>query len=261
MTDPLIVQLFQALALNFFATPTRLAFVQGRIDSGRMRLRAQNFSTYMTQGIETAWLLGNHCKSVAAEGEPSGRLSRVLTSFLEVSVSDIQSSGSVVHIVDDEASIRRSMDFLLRAAGYRVEHWSDGQDFLRNADKNVPACVLMDVRMPGIDGLEVQRTMAAEGFDFPVVVMTGHGEIDLAVCAMKAGAVDFLVKPCDRQKLLDAVAQAFGLLNDCEVKRDRQQWARGQVAKLTERVSTAEQKSAMGRRKTRPSSYTPGGVA
>ncbi|MDE8653677.1 response regulator transcription factor [Novosphingobium album (ex Liu et al. 2023)] len=141
----------------------------------------------------------------------------------------------LVHVVDDEDSVRRSLDFLLRTAGYNVERWADGDAFLKGADKSVHACVLLDIRMPGLDGLEVQERMGDAGLDFPVIVLTGHGDISLAVRAMKAGAMDFLEKPFDREKLLRSLAVAFRQIADRETLRDRAQWARAQLGKLTER--------------------------
>lgn len=141
----------------------------------------------------------------------------------------------LVHVVDDEDSVRRSLDFLLRTEGYRVERWRDGASFLRQADASVQACVLLDIRMPGIDGLEVQQRMVDAGLDFPVIVLTGHGDIDLAVRAMKAGATDFLVKPFERDKLLDSVARGFRQIGDREARQERADWARIQLARLTER--------------------------
>jgi two-component system response regulator FixJ len=141
----------------------------------------------------------------------------------------------LVHVVDDEESIRRSLDFLLRTAGYRVEKWPDGEAFLRGADKLAPGCTLLDVRMPGMDGLEVQAEMAAQGFNFPVIVLTGHGDINTAVRAMQAGAVDFLEKPFNRERLLEAIEAGFELLADREGRRNREEWARTQIATLTQR--------------------------
>lgn len=141
----------------------------------------------------------------------------------------------LVHVVDDEESVRRSIDFLLRTAGYAVERWPDGDAFLKGADKLAPAAVLLDIRMPGLDGLEVQERMATEGFDFPVIVLTGHGDVTLAVRAMKAGALDFLEKPFDREKLLSAVAAAFRVIHDCDARCASRDWARIQIGKLTGR--------------------------
>lgn len=141
----------------------------------------------------------------------------------------------LVHVVDDEEAIRRSLDFLLRTEGYVVKRWPDGQSFLRQAEPSVHACVLLDIRMPGLDGLEVQARMGAAGLDFPVIILTGHGDIDMAVRAMKAGAADFLVKPFDRETLLQSLADAFRQMDDREALRQRQEWARAQLGKLTER--------------------------
>jgi two-component system response regulator FixJ len=143
--------------------------------------------------------------------------------------------GKLVHIVDDEEAIRRSLDFLLRSAGYRTERWDDGESFLKGADKAEPACVLMDVRMPGMDGLQVQAEMAARGYNQPVIVLTGHGDISTAVRAMRGGAVDFLEKPFNRERLLDALAVGFARINDREASSKREDWARTEVGKLTER--------------------------
>ena len=143
--------------------------------------------------------------------------------------------GKLVHIVDDEEAIRRSLDFLLRSAGYRTERWEDGEAFLKGADKARPACVLLDVRMPGMDGLQVQAEMFARGYNLPVIVLTGHGDIATAVRAMRGGAVDFLEKPFNRERLLEALAAGFARIQDREAARKREEWARTEVGKLTER--------------------------
>jgi two-component system response regulator FixJ len=141
----------------------------------------------------------------------------------------------LVHIVDDEESIRRSLDFLLRTAGFQVEKWPDGESFLKSADRTAPACVLLDVRMPGMDGLQVLSEMTERGFNFPVIVLTGHGDIATAVRAMRGGAVDFLEKPFERERLLQALETGFVRLADREGQREREDWARTQIALLTQR--------------------------
>jgi two-component system response regulator FixJ len=141
----------------------------------------------------------------------------------------------LVHIVDDEESIRRSLDFLLRTAGFQVEKWPDGESFLKGADRAAPACVLLDVRMPGMDGLQVLSEMAERGFNFPVIVLTGHGDIATAVRAMRGGAVDFLEKPFERERLLQALDTGFIRLADREGQLEREEWARTQIALLTQR--------------------------
>lgn len=141
----------------------------------------------------------------------------------------------LVHVVDDEEAIRRSLDFLLRTAGYQVEKWPDGEAFLKGANPSAPACVLLDVRMPGMDGLQVLAEMAERGLNSPVIVLTGHGDIATAVRAMRGGAVDFLEKPFERERLLEALDTGFVRLADREGQREREEWARTQIALLTQR--------------------------
>lgn len=141
----------------------------------------------------------------------------------------------VVHIIDDEASVRQSLDFLARTAGYKTHRWTDGDHFLKGADKFTPACVLLDIKMPGSDGLKTQDLMRASGFDFPVIVLTGHGDIATAVKAMQVGAVDFLAKPFDRQQLLDALDVAFRMISDRSAMLARKDLACAMIARLTER--------------------------
>ena len=146
-----------------------------------------------------------------------------------------ETRGKLVHVVDDEEAMRRSLDFLLRAAGYCVERWPGGVEFLKGVDGAVPACVLLDVRMPGVDGLTVQQRMVEGGLNFPVIVLTGHGDITLAVRAMQAGAADFLEKPFDRERLLRSISKAFEWLDDRASLHEQERWAGIQIAKLTER--------------------------
>ncbi|MBB3862577.1 two-component system response regulator FixJ [Novosphingobium hassiacum] len=145
------------------------------------------------------------------------------------------SDKGLVHIVDDDDTVRRSLDFLLSTSGYRALRWTGGEQFLKGADNSVPACVLLDIRMPGLDGLETQRKMPELGFDFPVIVLTGHGDVSTAVEAMHAGAADFLSKPFDREQLLKSVAIAFQQLADRSMADKRSRWAQAQIGKLTER--------------------------
>ncbi|OJY67016.1 MAG: DNA-binding response regulator [Sphingobium sp. 66-54] len=115
----------------------------------------------------------------------------------------------LIHIVDDEDAIRRSASYMLKTCGYAVESWSSGEAFLKGVRPADRGCVLLDVRMPALDGMEVQRALSERGVTMPVVIMTGHGDISIAVRAMKAGAVDFLEKPFEKSVLLRAVETAF----------------------------------------------------
>jgi two-component system, LuxR family, response regulator FixJ len=119
------------------------------------------------------------------------------------------SNGKLVHIVDDEDSIRRSVGFMLKTSGYAVETWTSGEAFLKEVKNAEHGCILLDVRMPEIDGLQVQRTLAERGVTMPIVIMTGHGDVSIAIQAMKAGAVDFLEKPFEKSALIGAIEESF----------------------------------------------------
>jgi two-component system response regulator FixJ len=114
-----------------------------------------------------------------------------------------------VHIVDDDEAIRQSIGFMLRKAGYSVEAYASGVQFLKTAIRETRGCVLLDVRMPEIDGLEVQARLAEQGIMLPVIMLTGHGDVTLAVRAVKAGAIEFLEKPFERTALLAAIEEAL----------------------------------------------------
>lgn len=122
----------------------------------------------------------------------------------------------LVHIIDDENSVRRSAGYMLKTSGYAVETWASGAAFLKEARSAEEGCILLDVRMPDIDGLEVQRILAERGIAMPVIIMTGHGDISIAVHAMKAGAVDFLEKPFEKAVLIDAIERAFDRVRSAE---------------------------------------------
>jgi two-component system response regulator FixJ len=141
----------------------------------------------------------------------------------------------MVHLIDDEEALRRSVGFLLRTSGHAVTTWDSGVAFLKEARHAEPGCVLLDVRMPEMDGLEVQRAMAERGIAMPVIILTGHGDIGMAVAAMKGGAVDFLEKPFEKAALLAAVKAAFLRLDGQEQAQDRAQDARTRIALLTPR--------------------------
>ena len=115
----------------------------------------------------------------------------------------------IVHIVDDDEAIRQSVGFLLRKAGYAVETYPAGTHFLKSVTRETRGCVLLDVRMPDLDGLEVQARLAQTGITLPVIMLTGHGDVTLAVRAIKAGAIEFLEKPFERSVLLAAIETAL----------------------------------------------------
>ena len=141
----------------------------------------------------------------------------------------------LVHVVDDEDAVRRSVGFLLRTSGFDVQSHASGVAFLKEVKAAEPGCVLLDVRMPEIDGLEVQQQMAQRGVGWPVVILTGHGDVPIAVQAMKAGAVDFLEKPFDKASLLRALAAGFAIFDRHDAAADSAQEAATRIAALTPR--------------------------
>ena len=141
----------------------------------------------------------------------------------------------MIHIVDDEEAIRRSASFMLKTSGFNVQTWSSGVAFLKEIGAVEEGCILLDVRMPGMDGLEVQQALAADGIGMPVIVLTGHGDIGTAVRAMKAGAVDFLEKPFEKAKLIEAIEAGFAQLDDKASRADRSLSASTAISALTDR--------------------------
>ncbi|THD64391.1 response regulator [Phenylobacterium sp.] len=146
-------------------------------------------------------------------------------------------SRRTLHIVDDDDDVRESADLLLGASGYNVTAYASGVEFLAKVDPAIPACVLLDIHMPQMDGLEVQRRMADRGINFPVIVLTGQGDISIAVRAMKHGAFEFLEKPYLNDQLLEAVHDAFVKLEATTEDRAMTAQAKAGVAKLTRRES------------------------
>ena len=115
----------------------------------------------------------------------------------------------VVIVVDDDPSIRKAIDRLLRSVGLRVELFESAQEFLQSNHLDAPSCIVLDVRLPGQSGLNLQRDLAAAHMRVPIIFITGHGDIPMSVRAMKAGAVEFLTKPFHDQDLLDAIEVAL----------------------------------------------------
>ena len=114
----------------------------------------------------------------------------------------------VIHIVDDEADVRDSLAMLVRSVGYRAQTYESAKEFLERFRPGTPGCLLLDVRMPGMSGLELQERLADGGTGLAAIVMTGHGDVPMAVRAMKAGAFDFIEKPFNDQLVLDRLAEA-----------------------------------------------------
>jgi FixJ family two-component response regulator len=129
-----------------------------------------------------------------------------------------------VFVIDDDAHVRAAIEGMLKSVGLRSQSFGTGQEFLRSKRPDTPSCLVLDVRLPGINGLDFQRELAEAGVRIPVIFITGHGDIPMTVRAMKSGAVEFLTKPFRDQDLLDAIHQAL----------DRDRVAREQRDKLAE---------------------------
>ena len=141
----------------------------------------------------------------------------------------------VVHLVDDDAAIRRSVGFMLKTSGHRVESYETGTDLLKASSHLDQGCILLDIRMPGMDGLEVQQALQEKGVTLPVIIMTGHGDVTLAVKAMKAGAVDFIEKPFGKEALLGSLDEGYRRLSRKEATADRARDAAIRLQALTPR--------------------------
>ncbi|WP_430414901.1 response regulator transcription factor [Parasphingorhabdus sp.] len=128
------------------------------------------------------------------------------------------SNERLVYVVDDDDAVRRSAAFMLRHAGFQVRPVESGIAFLKLAKNAERGCVLLDIRMPEMNGLEVQQHMVKEGIDMPVVILTGHGDVEVAVQAMRAGAINFLEKPYEKEALLAAMEEAFQRIENSELK-------------------------------------------
>jgi len=125
-----------------------------------------------------------------------------------------------VFVIDDDESMREALKSLIRSVGLSVQTFASAHDFLQSKRPEVPSCLILDVRMPGLSGLDLQRDLAGADIHIPIIFITGHGDIPMSVRAMKAGAVEFLTKPFRDQDLLDAIQQAL----------DRDRTARSQEA-------------------------------
>ncbi len=144
-------------------------------------------------------------------------------------------SKRVVHVIDDDETIRKAVGFTLRTAGFAVETYGSGVDFLKIADEAERGSIVLDMHMPDMNGLQVQAALTQMDISMPVVMLTGNGDIALAVQAMKAGAVDFLAKPIERALLLDAIDRAFARIDTAEGRALEEAEACRQVDLLTPR--------------------------
>lgn len=140
-----------------------------------------------------------------------------------------------VFLVDDDEAIRHSASFMLRHAGFLVKTYNDGLSFLDHVSESQEGCILLDVRMPGMDGLAVQNALNQRGINMPVIILTGHGDVPVAVEAMKGGAIEFLEKPYEKQALVGAIENAFSLLDNQTADDKRGAEAKAKLTSLTPR--------------------------
>jgi FixJ family two-component response regulator len=141
----------------------------------------------------------------------------------------------IVFVVDDDRAMRESLSWLLDSVGLRVRSFANAADFLAEHDPAQPGCLVLDVRMPGMSGLDLQSELASRGVELPTIVITGHAEVSMAVRAVKAGAIDFIEKPFSDQLLLDRVRQALKIDLEAREVRRRREDARRRLATLTAR--------------------------
>jgi FixJ family two-component response regulator len=148
---------------------------------------------------------------------------------------------ATVFVIDDDARMRAAMERLLKSVGLRAESFATPQDFLRRKPPDGPSCLVLDVRLPGMSGLDVQSKLIDSGVHIPIIFITGHGDIPMTVKAMKSGAVEFLTKPFRDQDLLDAIQLALERENETLQRRH-------EVQKLKERYETltAREREVMG---------------
>jgi FixJ family two-component response regulator len=144
--------------------------------------------------------------------------------------SSLPESNAIVYVVDDDLSVRQALERLLHAIGWKVETFASAQEFLAHRRENIPSCLVLDVALPGLSGLDLQKRILETNWEIPIVFITGQKDVPTSVRAMKAGAVEFLVKPFSEEDLLDAIQQA--------IKRDRS--GRHQQAQMEDLYSRYE---------------------
>jgi FixJ family two-component response regulator len=147
----------------------------------------------------------------------------------------VKQADSVVFVIDDDPSVREAIRNLIRSVGLRVEPFETAQDFLRSEIQDIPGCLVLDVRLPGLSGLDLQRELAARKVTLPIIFITGHADIPMSVHAMKAGALEFLTKPFRDQDLLDAIQQALERARSMRQERANAARLRARLDALTSR--------------------------
>ena len=144
-------------------------------------------------------------------------------------------SDAIVFVVDDDLSVRHSTERLMRSAGLEVQSFQSAREFLKHPRPKCPSCLVLDVRMPGLSGLDLQQELARAGIGIPIIFITGHGDIPMSVRAMKSGATEFLTKPFRSRTLLDAVRTAIEKDRSARKTRSEIEELRGRYNRLTPR--------------------------
>jgi two-component system response regulator FixJ len=147
----------------------------------------------------------------------------------------VNEQGTMVYIVDDDRDVRASISFMLGTSGMRTHPFASGGDFLSSLEHLEAGCVLLDIRMPVMDGVEVLGELNKRGIEWPVIIMTGHGEVALAVQTMKMGAIDFIEKPFDEDLLRACLGRAATILEQGSSASERRRLAKTKADQLTER--------------------------
>ena len=141
----------------------------------------------------------------------------------------------IVHVVDDDRAVRDSLSFLMKSVGFESMAYDSAEAFLAKADLNRPGCLIVDIRMQGMSGLELQQLLNERSSKLPVIIITGHGDVPMAVQAMKAGAVDFLEKPYDNQLLIARIRLCLQQISKAQDKENRVAKEKSRLAQLTPR--------------------------
>lgn len=177
----------------------------------------------------------------------ANQISEQISESKKISGSQMDVDPPVVFIVDDDLGVQRSLSHLIRAVGWTSEAFSSAHEFMESPPSSGSACVLLDIRMPGLTGLELHAWMADREISLPVIFLTGHGDVPTSVQAMKRGAVDFLEKPVDDQVLLETIHQAITLHAAEKSREDEQQEIKERYSRLTAREREVMEQVALGR--------------
>lgn len=153
----------------------------------------------------------------------------------QVRALPMSSAIPIVFIVDDDVSVRESLELLVRDEKWKPETFGSAQEFLDHPRKRVPSCLVLDLSLPGLNGLELQKQLAAERIDMPIIFITGHGDVPQSVQAMKAGALEFLTKPIDNDALVSAIRNALQRSSIALAQNAEMQELRDRYASLTSR--------------------------